>query len=321
MRGSARVELGDAGGLDDLRRAIDLATERGEGWEGASAYNNYASAIARLRGPAEAIEAYREGILFARSRGMTYYAITMAGGRLVELMQLGRFDDILHDVAALASGRDADAVVPLMEVHVATATTLALRGRAREALPNVDKTVMIAQQTSGADTVVEGLASAAVVWSALGDFARAVELLEEIQSRPGLRDTSGFGAFLPSTVRVAVAAGNRGLAERLAEVTPHTPLDEHAVVAARASLDEAAGHDEQAAQGYADAAKRWERVGLAPERGFALLGLGRCLIRLGRSVDALDAFTQAQKIFMDLGMSPALAETDAALTHVAADAS
>jgi tetratricopeptide (TPR) repeat protein len=133
--------------------------------------------------------------------------------------------------------------------------------------------------------------------------------------------TSAYGAYLPSVVRVGLWAGDEALAARLSDLAPHTPLDEHALITSRAALDEAAGRLEEAVTSYADAAERWDRFGMVPERAFALLGLGRSLVALGRPADAVGALTEARTIFADLGMAPALAETDALIAKVSAAAS
>jgi hypothetical protein len=64
-------------------------------------------------------------------------------------------------------------------------------------------------------------------------------------------------------------------------VEPRTPLAEHALTASRAQLTEAAGDHTQAASLYAEAAERWQEFGNVPERAYALLGQGRCLVALG----------------------------------------
>ena len=47
--------------------------------------------------------------------------------------------------------------------------------------------------------------------------------------------------------------------------------------------------------------------------GLALLGLGRCLLELGRPTEAMPILTDAYEIFQPLRAAPALAETDALL--------
>jgi hypothetical protein len=51
--------------------------------------------------------------------------------------------------------------------------------------------------------------------------------------------------------------------------------------------------------------------GVVPELAFALLGHGRCLLRLDRPIEAADVLHRAREIFDSLGAAPARSETDA----------
>jgi hypothetical protein len=83
-------------------------------------------------------------------------------------------------------------------------------------------------------------------------------------------------------------------------------------------LAEARGAHQPAADAYVGAAERWERFGVVPEQGLALLGQGRCLLALGRPADATHALRTAREIFHMLKAAPALAETDALLQQASA---
>ena len=120
-------------------------------------------------------------------------------------------------------------------------------------------------------------------------------------------------------VRTALTIGNPELAERLvAGVEPRTTIAEHALVAVHAALAEAGGDAQAAADGYAEAAERWQQFGVIPEQAYALLGQGRCLTALGQPAEATRALVQAREIFDTLKAAPALAETDALLDQASA---
>src|SRR5207244_10011122 len=105
------------------------------------------------------------------------------------------------------------------------------------------------------------------------------------EAYPGARDDANYPALLNAMVRTALVIGDRELARRLVGgLEPQYPLAEHALVAANAALTEAQGDLEAAADAYAEAADRWERFGVVAEQAFALLGRGRCLLRLARPV-------------------------------------
>ncbi len=77
-------------------------------------------------------------------------------------------------------------------------------------------------------------------------------------------------------------------------------------------LAEAAGDSTEAARLYAEAAERWRDFGSVPERAYALLGRGRCLVALGRPA-AEEPLREARELFAPLGYKPALAECEALL--------
>jgi len=101
-------------------------------------------------------------------------------------------------------------------------------------------------------------------------------------------------------------------------VEPTTPLQAHALSAARPQLAEAAGEHAQAAILYADAASRWQEFGNVPERAYALLGQGRCLAALGQP--PAEPLRKARELFASMGYKPALAETEALLGESEAEA-
>ena len=60
-RGAARAYLGDRQGLEDMRRALALALEQGQGREAAVIYNNLALVSWQYEGPQAALDALPGG--------------------------------------------------------------------------------------------------------------------------------------------------------------------------------------------------------------------------------------------------------------------
>src|SRR5207245_5326684 len=123
----------------------------------------------------------------------------------------------------------------------------------------------------------------------------AAATLEELATTPAAREPEYYTAYLPALVRSAVTLGDHALAQRLITgVEPRTRYAEHTLIATAAVIAEARGDVPGAAEGYADAAGRWEQFGVVPEHAFALLGHGRCLVGLGRPSEAAPVLRQAR---------------------------
>jgi class 3 adenylate cyclase/tetratricopeptide (TPR) repeat protein len=316
FRGSARVYLGNIEGLDEQRRALELAIDRGRGRDAAIFYNNLVADLEPLQGPATALEKALEGIAFSERRGIRELADPMAASSLDLLIALGRWDEALQEAHELESRLDPSDAWSLRQICAAQAQVFMLRGAVKDALPLAEESVAGAPDFMG--SLFSVLGGAAGVLVALGDGPAAIQLLERLERTP--RDYASQDApYLPQAVRTAIAAGDRELAARLASgIERPTPYMAHALVASEAALAEAAGDHAVAAGRYADAADRWQAFGVVPELAFALLGQGRSLIALGRQADAISPLTQARVIFERLQAAPALAETDALLQQATA---
>jgi hypothetical protein len=311
----ARASLGDPGGLEDYREAIELATEAGQGREVALLHNNLGMDLWAFEGPAASLEVTRDGIAFATARGITEMVDTMTVGMLDQLLDVGEPDEALEVASDLAerleaSGDRAD----LVSVRGAEARILALCGRASRIAASFDWLESAALESGDVQDLVIGLGSSALARAALGQSEAAARLLAELAETTEVRETPYYPALLSPMVRAALGIRDPGLAERLASgVEPRYPYAEHALVAANAALAEDRGDLQTAADAYAEAADRWERFGVVPEQAFALLGQGRSMLGLSRPTEAALVLEHAREIFDRLQAASALAETDALL--------
>ena len=319
-RGMARTDLGDAGGLTDFREAIELAIQAEQAREVANLYNNLASRVWPFEGPGAYREVMREEIAYAKPRGLTAALDVAESGLLDELVDTGQHDEALALAASMVPRLDASADVwDLLGVRDVQARILALRGKSAEVAEVLDWLESSARASGDPLFVLLGLSSAALARAGLGQGETAAALLREIEADPGARANPHYAGRLGDMVRTALGIGEADLAEQLvAGYEPRTPFGEHALVTANAMLAEARGDLAAALPAYADAAERWLRFEVVAEQGYALLGLGRCLVGLGRHGEALRPLAEAREIFARLGAVPTLAETDALLEQARA---
>jgi tetratricopeptide (TPR) repeat protein len=313
-RGLARIGLGDPGGLEDMREAIALATEAGQGREVAVLHNNLGDSLWMFEGLMASLEVMRTGIAFAKARGLAEMVDFITTSTLGPLIDSGELDNALEVAAALAERIEGEDVMNLIGIRATKARILALRGQAAQAAGSLNWMESRSRGTRSAELSVIGLGSSALARLGIGQDDRAAVLLAEVEVTAGARETQYYAVFLPAMVRIALSLGDQELAERLVSgLEPRYPYAEHVLVAANASLTEAHGDLQAAVDAYADAATRWERFGVVPEQAFALLGQGRSLVALGRATEARPILARARGIFARLEAAPALAEVDALL--------
>jgi hypothetical protein len=311
-RGIARCNLGERQGLEDMRRALQLAVEQGQGRAAGVLYNNLALAVWQHEGPQAALEACREGIDFCERRGITELALAIAAMSLTFLAESGQTEQALAEAEPLAERLQAAGDIIFDEPRSLQLRLLAERG-AHEHAPVTDQLLAAARESGEPQSCAIAFAAGARLLVAQGHARQANALLVELEQVAGIRADPYYASLLPELVRSANALDQPELAARLVEsVEPVTPLVEHALAACQAQLVEASGEHAQAAALYAKAAERWREFGNVPERAYAVLGQGRCLAALA-GPEAAEPLREAQGLFASIGYKPALAETEALL--------
>ena len=316
-RGCARCDLGVAGGDDDLRQALEMCRTSGLGEHMSWVFTGVANWIYIYEGFQASLAVVAEGLDVARRRGAVDLELDLRTVFVWASQAAGDWDRVLDEAVAIDPMFESISFSwNLSAVRLFRTLILTERGRSREAAKLVD---WLEQRALDESTAKAGLCiAAAAARMALGDPVRALDHLARSES--ALRDKGGYweAHLLPHAVRIALAAGDSALSERLAgSLEPLQPLSRHAIVAAQAFVTEARGDHDAAAAGFADAASRWLGFAAHYEEAQALLGQGRCLVALGRAPEAAAPLAAARDIFERLGAKPALEETDGLLRQVA----
>jgi len=210
-RGSARGELGDRGGIDDLRQATSLAMAAGLGREAVISFIFLGVYLWLWDGPPPAIEATRDGMTFARSRGLAgvaRYAASALGGYLVDAGELDAAEAIESDT--LREMQEAGDVTMYEDPERVLARIAALRGDGATAL-------VMAERLPNADSDVGRLLNQAVrarILADAGDHDAARRLVHEIADPTSPQHATG-GLDMRDAVAAAVAVGELEIAERL----------------------------------------------------------------------------------------------------------
>jgi hypothetical protein len=310
-RGLARCHFGDAGGLDDMRRALVLAKRQGLGRYSGMLYTNLSDELLTFRGTRAAWRTRRKGIEFAGGRGDRMSVIGLQAEQLEDLCWMGRWDAALTRAAEIEGPLDAaDQVLDLAIVRSTVARILTARGHASG--PKVRAYVEWAGDREFPDLAmaIDALGVLVSVHVAAGEQAQALRLLRRIAAaRESIRSCPHYGLRLPAELRTAFELDEPGLARRLAAKTiASRTFDGHALVLLAALESEHEGRPDRAAGRYDEAASRWRAFGAPYEEAHARLGQGRCLAALGRGDDAAAPLRRAARVFRRLGAEPALAQ-------------
>jgi predicted ATPase/class 3 adenylate cyclase len=321
FRGCARFALGEAAGLDDMRRALEAATAQGLGREAAVLYYNLSASLVRARGPRAEWELAQQGTAFAQRHGIAEWVPLLEGIAVEALADLGLIEQARTLMATTLSHVAAEDWMGQVDLRSAEVRMLARRGELSHSglMDWIEQAVARARELGEPQYLGGLLALAAIARTAVGEAHTAAPLLAELEHVPDVRHTLDYLRSLPDLVRVAIAAGDADLGSRLANgVKPVYQLDQHAAVTTRALLAEQHGKHAEAAALFADAAGRWERFEVPWEQAQALLGQGRCLLPLGRAAEAREPLRAARDIFTSLGANPVLADANRLLAEATA---
>ncbi|MDX6386559.1 MAG: hypothetical protein QOD85_361, partial [Gaiellaceae bacterium] len=320
--GSARAYMGDRRGLDEMRRALALAVERGRSDDAGVVYANLGLLIWEHEGARSACEHFEAGAAFCERRGAAGNLLYIRVLSLVALAASGHPGQALTRIQALGEQEEAIGFIPLLVELMSLKLRLrAARGECAGVAREPEETAARARETGVPSTIAIGLNAASDVLLATNRREEALACLVELADGPGLAGLSAELPFqVPQFVRNVLALSAPELALRVTQaLNPTTPLREHSVVTCRALLAEHAGELAHAAELFEDAAERWRRLTGEPERAYALLGQGRCLLGLGEARGG-GPLREAAQLFASLGYRPALAETEALLRDYEATA-
>lgn len=316
--GTGRCDLGDAQGLEDFARAVNIARERGEGHTECACGCNLGEALTVFRGPAAARRVH-DGVLHlaaARHDELSVYFSRVA--LFTDRVLGGDWDtavDEMDELDALLSERED---VWDLELSRATAgLLLAWRGAGESAEAKASWAERRSARTRNLKVRAHCLVSLAAVRRLNGRRAGALELLEACLGLSEAAHMVEYALWMPELIRAAFALGRPQAAERLVGRLPTSrPYDRGTSALLTGHRAEAAGDHRVAAGRFAEAEAVWARLGIPFERAQAALGQGRSLASLGEAGESGATLGRARDAFARLGARPALEETDALLASL-----
>jgi class 3 adenylate cyclase/tetratricopeptide (TPR) repeat protein len=313
IHGDARCSLGDLGGLDDLRLAIDLADGAGLAIDLVVAHSWLAEWRWLLEGPEAGLAQERLGEEIGLRRGLSGAALWSSAACLGMLFDLGRWDEALElGERLLRQDLEAGGSQITGLVLAALAPVLVHRGRAAEALARQDEMLAAAREAEDFQFLLPALSAAVVTAADSGRPAEALALGAEFLDRTHGRATMYRELYGLQVVRACLAAGDAGLAERLADdMSESSPRQASAARTARALVLASGGRTEEALSAFEEAEAAWRAHGNAVEAALAALGAAECLAALGRTEEAAKRAAAAAAAFRGFGADALAAQADA----------
>ncbi|MGZ6545115.1 MAG: hypothetical protein ACXVEI_07365, partial [Actinomycetota bacterium] len=319
FRGAARCELGDDGGLEDLREAIRLGEEAGLGQALALARGNYAYQLWFRDGPAAALVVWEEMQRAAERHGFDGLAHTARMGQLETLFDLGRWDEVLATCDEIERWLSPDDRRTELAIYATTFETWVhlRRGEMHGLVETADDLLDRATPFAQSEIVAPATLLAAECRRNAGDVEGARAALRAFaditQTVPNFR-----ALFVPVAARALVALGDIDEAERMIPDHSDASTARHRVslLTARSIVTEARGRCGDALATYLEAVALWRAHGFRLELGLTLVGMGRCLLKLDREEEGHAVFSEAREVLRPLHARPALDEVDE-LLHVA----
>ncbi len=314
-RGVARTELGDLGGLEDLREAIERSLAATQAIAAGIGYMNLASVTWTAVGATEGLELHETAQALAESHGLVGMVMWSQAESTWMLFDLGRWDEILAVTDELAAvDEDVGSAQSRLLGLPYRAFVLERRGDPVAAGAVVEQVLPKAREAADPQLLVPALAAAALVVVARDDEGGALGFVRELLEVTQGRSDPHRALFLPELTRICAEQGALDLARELADgLTLELGRTGISRTAAAAVLAEAEGRADDALALYEDAAARWHEFGGIPGRAAALLGHGRCLIALDRREEAKDPLTEAHTLFSSMGYEAGLAESESLL--------
>jgi hypothetical protein len=316
-RGTALAACGDPAGLAELRRAWELARNRGDALTADAACQMLAELTYGFDGPVAALALARQGYAHAEKRGARLSGLWLRE-QIVQNQRLsGEWDLALEDGLDIEASLERSAVLELGDVRLQLAHLRLLRGDLAETRRLLD------QVAATSDLTVGALLTLGILRAALhrgeGDLEGARGALRLLE--PGAISDHMIlvlPADLSLLARTAIETGDEHLAERLSAASlPGRTVDRCVRAVVEGLLAERRGQLEVAETALAAAEHGWESLGNPWEAASASCDLSRVFIAQGRADEASARLRTACEAFGRLGAEPGLAKAHSLMSAAA----
>ena len=293
-RGSGRIASGDAGGLDDLNRALGLVGGRGR--VAGRGFNNLGWAYAVLGDVAQALRVTEQEVIRAEREGDEQSAWFARGKLVGNYYAVGHWDEALDLIDSFDAAPEG-ARYQLSSVRCVLADVLAARDRPDEALDVIREVVTLARPSMDPQAVWPSIVVLSRLARERGLRAEAESALDEVTEAIVASDSAGDAQQWHIDLVLLLVAADRfedaiAIVERLAAGVWRN--------ACTAVLEER----------HADAVDIVERTGEQPLQAELRLRAAAMLVTEGRLAEAQAQLESARAFWTSVGATAYLRETD-----------
>jgi len=295
--GTARINLGDLGGFDDIERSIAVAEAANLPWHVARGNVNLGVSLFYAGDMRRALEVHEGNLAYARKIGMEGAIIWNKAEVAFDLSLLGRWDESLAIVDAELARMEAGSPHYLEVQHRQTRARIRIgRGDAVGALADAERGVEVGRSAGDPQALWPTLAERGRVLMLAGRTDEAVASIEEIfgSVQPAPVMDWSWWIVQAATVFSDVGRGDEIIALGGAE------LPSRWVQAAR----------QWAAGDLAGAADLFATIGSAPDEAYARMREAERLVVAGRRDEAQPFLARALELYRTMGAASFVQEAE-----------
>lgn len=310
-KGGALCDLGDRSGIEDLRFAFRLASERNLTKMAITAANNLATLVGAVDGPTAGLAYVDDALEMADERGYIVNADWLRMTKCELMVPAGRWSEVLElteDV--LVRDREIGGSQVSLMANFHRASVLFYRGREDEANRLSVAALEAAREVKDQQTLAPWLAFSIVIASDAGRMDEARRLIKEYGTVT--EDAPAFRAVtIGDVAKPAVALIGPESLEGLIAGIPEVGVNGSASLAlAKGYVAKAGGHDELAVSEFARSADIAERAGANFRATVAWIAAGELLAGAGRVEEAAPLLDSARRAAESMGATKLLEEID-----------
>ena len=295
--GTARVDLGDLGGFEDIERSIEVGEANHLPFHISRGYVNLGVAAFMVGDVRRAYEAHRQGFETVSRFGIESGIIWTKAEVAFDLFLLGRWDEAVGIVDAEIARMEAGAPHYLELQHrVTRARIRQARGDPVGALADADRAVEVGRQARDPQAFLPTIAERARIVFHLGRPDEAQAAIDEILASIGPEPVIGWSWWIvPATVVLSGVGRSEDILRLGGEELPSRWIK----AARRWAKDDFAG-----------AADLFDEIGSASDEAAARAAAAEVLVASGRRGEAAPSLARALELYRGMGATRWIQDTE-----------